>query len=64
MDNEPAVKTLLEFRSDDGTRSSIVMKYETNFLVHLINGDNTQLVEYNNLQDAENKAEDWVQGVI
>lgn len=64
MSNEPAVKTLLEFRSDDGTRSSVVMRYETNFLVHLINGDNTQLVEYNNLHDAENKAEDWVQGVI
>ena len=64
MSNEPAVKTLLEFRSKDGTRSSVVMKYETNFLVHLINGDNTQLVEYYNLYDAENKAEDWVQGVI
>ena len=62
--NEPTMKTLSEYWSDDGTRSSVVMRYETNFLVHLINGGNTQLVEYNNLHDAENKAEDWVQGVI
>ena len=61
---EPTMKTLSEFWSDDGQRKADVMMYETKFLVHLINGSNTQLIEYNNLQDAENKAEDWVQGVI
>ena len=57
---------LSNFYSDDGKRTATVMQYETKYMVQLENliEERTQIFTYDNLQDAENKAEDWVMGEL
>ena len=56
---------LSEYYSDDGTRSASVVQHESSYLVVMNrSGFETQLDTFDNLLDAENKAEDWVMGVL
>jgi len=56
---------LSEYYSNDGARSASVVQYESSYLV-LMNrtGFEAQVITYDNLLDAENKAEDWVMGEL
>jgi len=56
---------LSEYYSNDGARSASVVQHESSYLV-LMNrtGFEAQVIAFDNLLDAENKAEDWVMGEL
>lgn len=61
--HEPTVKTISEYWSDDKLKVATVMKFETYYLVQMSSQQGrTEMVQYDSLQEAEDRAEDWVQG--
>lgn len=58
-------RELSEYYSDDQKRSASVILHESNYLVIMNHtGSEAKISEFDNLLDAENKAEDWVMGEL
>ena len=61
--HEPTVKVISEHWSDDKLKVATVMSFETYYLVQMSSQQGrTEMVQYNSLQEAKDRAEDWVQG--
>jgi hypothetical protein len=59
--HEPTVKTISEYWSDDKLKVATVMRFETHYLVQMSSQQGrTEMVQFNTLQEAEDRAEDWV----
>lgn len=57
------VKDVSEYWNKDKTRVATVMTYETRYLVQCsCTEGRTELVEFDNLKEAESKASEWING--
>lgn len=54
------IEEICKYSSDDGKRTAIILRYETEYLIQMQQGEESKLLEVKTLDSAENAAKDWV----